>query len=68
MLAWVRGPPSDEDREVVLEWLRECPEVAAAEAGDLVDQEATLGSDGDPLYGHERSVSSTHSTACLPSG
>lgn len=35
--AWGRGSPSEADRTAVLNWLRQHPEVASAEAGDLID-------------------------------
>lgn len=37
VLAWGRGSPTDEDRQAVVDWLRQHPEVAAAEAGEFVD-------------------------------
>lgn len=32
-----RGSPSESDRHAVLDWLRQRPEVAGAEAGDFID-------------------------------
>ncbi len=32
-----RGSPSDEDRQFVANWLRQRPEVASADVGELVD-------------------------------
>jgi len=32
-----RGSPSEEDRQFVVNWLRQRPEVASAEVGELVD-------------------------------
>jgi len=35
--AWSRDSPSEEDRQAVLAWLHERPEVALAEVGEFVD-------------------------------
>lgn len=35
--AWGRGSPTEADRQAVLDWLRQRPEVAGAEVGDFVD-------------------------------
>lgn len=35
--AWGRGSPSEADRAAVVDWLQQRPEVAHAEAGDLID-------------------------------
>jgi len=35
--AMKRGSPSEEDRQFVVNWLRQRPEVASAEVGELVD-------------------------------
>lgn len=38
VFAWGRGSPTDEDRQqAVVDWLRQHPEGAAAEAGEFVD-------------------------------
>lgn len=34
---WGRGSPSEDDRQAVLQWLRDRPEVAHSEAGELAD-------------------------------
>lgn len=35
--AWGRGSPTEADMAAVVDWLQQRPEVASAEAGDLVD-------------------------------
>lgn len=35
--AWGRGSPTEVDRAAVADWLRQRPEVASADVGDLVD-------------------------------
>lgn len=35
--AWECGSPSEADRQAVLDWLMQYPDVASAEAGDFVD-------------------------------
>jgi hypothetical protein len=35
--AWGRGSPVEEDRQAILAWLHERPEVAFAEVGEFVD-------------------------------
>lgn len=35
--AWGRGSPTGEDRQAVLQWLQNRPEVARAEVGEFVD-------------------------------
>ena len=35
--AWGRGSPTEVDRAAVADWLRQHPDVASADVGDLVD-------------------------------